>query len=141
MLDNEINDDLLTHEVTIPGAKLLIADLADQPEGSFGRYIEDVVGEKTGSNDLAVAEGEKARETHNTRGDIILRYWARRQRKMGAEPLYKLFWQDDGSVIMVTAEFNQQTERTTAKIAHCWATGPGEMDWDFRIIEEREYTI
>lgn len=136
--DPDVNTDVLTHEVTIPGGKLLIEDLAKEstPAG-FAHLVEDVVGETTGSNELAIHEGEKARATKDSRGDLILRYWAKRQRQGGVDPIYQVFTLDNGDVIMITAHRNER-EKVVARMAHCWAVG-NMGDWDFRIIQEREY--
>lgn len=136
--DPDVNADVLTHEVTIPGGKLLIEDLAKEstPAG-FAHLVEDTVGEVTGSNELAVSEGERARATKDSRGDLILRYWAKRVRRDGGDPIYQVFTLDNGDVIMITAHINER-EKIVARMAHCWAVG-SYGDWDFRIIQEREY--
>lgn len=139
----EVNPNVVTHEVNIGGGKLIVAD--DLREGykdekSFGQLTEDVVGDLTGDNELAVKAGEDARETHAYRADLTIANMAKQQRKNKDQPYVRLFLHPNGhDTIMLACAWDSDKECQVAIIAHCWDTANGE--WDHRILQKMEVRL
>lgn len=137
-----INTNILTHEVGIGPAKILVVDDISHNQAGFSRMVEDVVGETTGSNELAVIEGERARETHEVRTDLILAKASRDQRQQRDRPLFQIFrHNNERDVIMVTCHWDADKECQIASVAHCWEDLSTEWGWDFTILKRAEIRI
>ena len=143
MVEEQINPNAVTHEVDVGGNKrLIIADdlqAGYKDEVSFASLTEDAVGEMTGDNRLAVKAGEEARETHNTRADLVIANLARRQRMNKGAPDFKIWTREDGDAIMVCCVWDNEKECQVAIVAHCWEGANGEPD--HRILFTKEVRV
>lgn len=129
---DEVNPNVVTHEVKVGGHSAIVADDLQEGYGdekSFGDLTQDVIGELTGDNKLAVEAGENARATHNYRTDLVQRSLMEMQRFNGKRPVAKVFPFDNGDAIMVASWWNPSKECYLIGVGH-WidrGNGDGEM--------------
>lgn len=143
MAEELINPNAVTHEVDIGDNKrIIVADdlqAGYKDEKSFASLAEDAIGELTGDNALAVQAGEDARETHNTRADLVIANLARRHRMNKGRPDFKIFTREDGDAILVCCVWDSDKECQVAIVAHCWEGVNGEPD--HRILFTKEVRV
>lgn len=140
ILDRDVNPNVVTHELNLPGlGRTMVADHLREGYGdelSFGNLTQDAIGDLTGNNKLAIMAGENARETWDTRNDLIMADLARKQAKRKAEPVCEIFSHTNGQdTIMVTCQWVPELEKQLVGVAHCWETADG--GWDHKIIHTR----
>lgn len=141
-LEKSVNPYVVTHEVNIAGiGKAMVADHLREGYGdelSFGHLVQDTIGELTGSNKLAVAAGEDARETYDIRSDLIFADIARQQAENPLQPAVQIYDHANGQdSYMVVCWFDRESEKRVVAVAHCWDDSTSETGWDHKIVETR----